>query len=49
MLLEEILGIRFRNRRSKLASESGQNRKTFLEFSYPNLKATRRKGTTISV
>ena len=48
MQLEEILGIKSKNQRSKLASESGPNRKTFPEFFYLNLKATRQKGTTIS-
>ena len=44
-----ILGIRSRNRPSKLVSESERNRKTFLEFSFLNLKAIQQKGTTILV
>lgn len=49
MQLEETLGIRSRNQRSKLASECGPNRKTFLESSYPNSKVTRPKETMTSV
>lgn len=47
MLLGEISDIRFKNRRSKPASESERSRRMFLEFSSLSSKVIQQKGTMI--